>query len=195
MTIAFVLGNGQSRRSVDPVDLTPHGRIYGCNALYRSFAPDCLVATDRPIAEEIQNSGYSLKHTFYTRRPLPNFGAKVIPKKYFGNSSGPVATALAALDGHQRVYMLGFDMGPSSNGKFNNMYADTQFYKSSQDTATFTGNWIRQIQIICQDFPQVQFVRVIGDVTAPVPEIHGMPNMKAMSIANFENMLAKNQQF
>lgn len=195
MTIAFVLGNGQSRRIIDPVDLKKHGKIYGCNALYRTFAPDCLVATDRPIAQEIQNSGYSLKNTFYTRRPLTNLGAKVIPKKYFGNSSGPVAIALAALDGHKKIYMLGFDMGPSSSGKFNNMYADTEFYKSSKDTATFTGNWIRQIQIICKDFPQHEFVRVIGDVTAPVPEIHGMPNLKSMPIAAFVDRLTKNCDF
>jgi hypothetical protein len=195
MAIAFVLGNGQSRRTIDPVDLKKHGKVYGCNALYRTFAPDCLVATDRPIAQEIQNSGYSLKNTFYTRRPLTNLGAKVIPKKYFGNSSGPVAIALAALDGHKKIYMLGFDMGPSSSGKFNNMYADTDFYKSSKDTATFTGNWVRQIQIICRDFPQHEFVRVIGDVTAPVPEIHGMPNLKSMPIAAFVDRLTTNYDF
>ncbi len=195
MAIAFVLGNGQSRRTIDPVDLKKHGKVYGCNALYRTFAPDCLVATDLPIAQEIQNSGYSLKNTFYTRRPLTNLGAKVIPKKYFGNSSGPVAIALAALDGHKKIYMLGFDMGPSSSGKFNNMYADTDFYKSSKDTATFTGNWIRQIQIICRDFPQHEFVRVIGDVTAPVPEIHGMPNLKSMPIAAFVDRLTTNYDF
>lgn len=195
MAIAFVLGNGQSRRTIDPVDLKKHGKVYGCNALYRTFAPDCLVATDRPIAQEIQNSGYSLKNIFYTRRPLTNLGAKVIPKKYFGNSSGPVAIALAALDGHKKIYMLGFDMGPSSSGKFNNMYADTDFYKSSKDTATFTGNWIRQIQIICRDFPQHEFVRVIGDVTAPVPEIHGMPNLNSMPIAAFVDRLTTNYDF
>lgn len=195
MATAFVLGNGQSRRTIDPADLKKHGKVYGCNALYRTFAPDCLVATDRPIAEEIQNSGYSLAHTFYTRRPLTNLGAKVIPKKYFGNSSGPVAIALAALDGHKKIYMLGFDMGPSSSGKFNNMYADTPYYKSSKDTATFTGNWIRQIQIICRDFSQHEFVRVIGDVSAPVPEIHGMPNLKSMSIAAFVDRLTTSYDF
>lgn len=195
MTVAFVLGNGQSRRVVDPAELRSQGKVYGCNALYRSFAPDCLVATDRPIAQEIQNSGYSLKNLFYTRRPLPNLGAKVIPKKYFGNSSGPVATALAAIDAHDVIYMLGFDMGPSSSGGFNNMYADTEFYKSSRDTATFTGNWIRQIQIVCRDFPRQTFVRVLGDVSAPVPEIHSMPNMKSMTMAAFVNKLAQKQFF
>jgi hypothetical protein len=122
-------------------------------------------------------------------------GAKTLPKKYFGNSSGPAAIGLAALDGHRRIYLLGFDMGPSGSGKFNNMYADTEFYKSSRDTATFTGNWIRQIQIICRDFAQCEFVRVIGDVTAPVPEIHSMPNLKAMSMSAFVDRLTYSHNF
>ena len=40
--IAFVLGNGLSRKPIDPHLLKQHGRIYGCNALYRTFAPDYL---------------------------------------------------------------------------------------------------------------------------------------------------------
>ncbi len=195
MTVAFVLGNGQSRLAVNPEDLKPLGSIYGCNALYRSFEPDCLVATDRPIAQQIQNSGYALRNTFYTRRPLPNLGAKTIPKKYFGNSSGPVATALAALDGHDSIYMLGFDMGPTPSGRFNNVFADTEFYKRSSDTPTFTGNWIRQIQIVCRDFPTCQFVRVMGPTTAPVPEIHSLPNVKAMPMDLFVKKVELKQSF
>lgn len=185
MTIAFVLGNGQSRRDINPALLKELGTVYGCNALYRTFVPDCLVATDRPIAQRIQESGYSMSHRFYTRRPIPNMGANVIPKPYFGNSSGPVATALAAIDGHKRIYMLGFDMGPSSTNQFNNMYADTEFYKSSKDTPTYTGNWIRQIQTVCRDFPQTQFYRVIGDLSAPVPELTAMPNMNLIHMERF----------
>ena len=37
--IAFVLGNGVSRKSIDPHALKLHGKTYGCNALYRTFAP------------------------------------------------------------------------------------------------------------------------------------------------------------
>ena len=192
---AFVLGNGVSREPISVNQLLELGSVYGCNGLYRTHAITALVATDQPIAKLIQDSGYSKKHRFYTRRPLPNTGAVQIAKTYFGYSSGPIATSIAAADGHGKMYLLGFDMGPSSSGKFNNMYADTDFYKSSKDTATFTGNWIRQIQIICRDFPQHEFVRVIGDVTAPVPEIHGMPNLKSMPIAAFVDRLTTNYDF
>lgn len=185
MTIAFVLGNGQSRKDINPATLKEFGVVYGCNALYRSFVPDYLVATDQPIAQRIQESGYALKNQFYTRRPLPDMGAKVIPKKYFGNSSGPVATALAALNGHTRIYLVGFDMGPSASNKFNNMYADTEFYKSSKDNPTYTFNWIKQLQTICRDFPTTHFFRVMGDLSAPVPELTSMPNMNPVPMERF----------
>lgn len=189
MTIAFVLGNGQSRKDINPVLLKELGTVYGCNALYRTFAPDCLVATDKPIAQQIQESGYSRQHRFYTRRPIPGLGGNVIPKKYFGNSSGPVSTALAALDGHKRIYLIGFDMGPSATNKFNNIYADTEFYKSSKDSPTYTMNWIKQLQTICRDFPETNFFRVMGDLTAPVPELLSMPNMSSVPMEKFVRCL------
>jgi hypothetical protein len=109
MSIAFVCGNGVSRKDIDLSRLKSHGSIYGCNAMYREFEPDCLIATDRAISEQIQKSGYSKNHRFYTRRPLAGLGAFALPKKYYGNSSGPNALAVAALDGHDTMYLLGFD--------------------------------------------------------------------------------------
>jgi hypothetical protein len=93
MSAAFVLGNGVSRLLVDLNQLKTHGRIYGCNALYREFVPDVLISTDRAIAHTIQNSGYAEKHLMYTRKPLPGLGARSVPQSYFGFSSGPIAVA------------------------------------------------------------------------------------------------------
>jgi hypothetical protein len=47
-----------------------------------------------------------------------------------GFSSGPNAVGLACRDGYETIYMLGFDLG-TTNGEFNNVYADTEFYKKS----------------------------------------------------------------
>jgi len=44
MKRVFCLGNGESRKDVNLSALKPHGKIYGCNALYRDFTPDVLVA-------------------------------------------------------------------------------------------------------------------------------------------------------
>jgi len=181
---AFVLGNGVSRQEISVDLMISRGAVYGCNALYRTHQPLALVATDTKIAEEIQESGYALTNRFYTRRPLPGSGAQMIDQTYRGFSSGPVALSIAAQDGNQRMYLLGFDMGPV-NHRFNNIYADTPHYKPSVAEPTYTGNWIRQICQICQAFGDRQFIRVHGDTTAPIPEFANIRNLAQMAIADF----------
>jgi hypothetical protein len=194
MTQAFVLGNGISRKTVAPASLQPLGKIYGCNALYREFTPDVLVATDRPIATAIQESGYAQTNCFYTRRPVDGLGARRVPSLYFGYSSGPIATAIAALDGHQRIYLLGFDMGPTENQQFNNVYAGTEFYKMPTAMPTFTGNWVKQLIQIVQDFPQTEFVRIYGTTTAKIAQFSTVPNLKFMTLLEFLNQLSLQTQ-
>lgn len=185
MTTAFVLGNGVSRKEVDLNQLKKHGKIYGCNALHREFVPDVLVATDRPIATAIQESGYALKHPFYTRRPIENLGAHRVPKSYFGYSSGPIAVSLAAEHGAGTVYMLGFDMGPVGNNQFNNIYADTEFYKPSTALPTFTGNWVKQLCEIINHYKNTKFVRVHGSTTANIDQFNTVNNLTSIDLPSF----------
>ena len=189
MTRAFVLGNGVSRNQVDLSVLRTLGSVYGCNALYRDFEPDVLVSTDSPISQRIQQEGYSATHVHYTRKPLPDSGAIRIPQQYFGFSSGPVAVGLAALDRHRSIYLVGFDMGPTRTGKFNNMYADTEFYKKSHHPPTFSGNWVRQLLTIAKDFPKCDFFRVKGDTTAEITELQGAKNLAHMTMVEFQNRI------
>lgn len=195
MSIAFVLGNGTSRRGIPLDNLRQNGTVYGCNALYRDFAPDVLVATDKPIATAIQESGYPVKNKFYTRRPTPGLGGHPIPQPYFGFSSGPVATALAAIDGHTRIYMIGFDMGPSPSNQFNNVYADTEFYKRSDSQPTFTGNWTKQISQICKTFPTIEFLRVCGATTARLPDLDKINNLKHVTTEHLIDRINKLKDF
>ena len=182
---AFVLGNGVSRLEV-PIDtLKKLGDVYGCNALYRTHVPTALVATDQHIAREIQESGYSKHNRFYTRRPLPKLGAHAVPREYFGYSSGPIACAVAARDSHDPIFLIGFDMGPTDQGKFNNIYAGTQFYKPQNSEPTFTGNWVRQLQRILTDHTKQQFVRVMGSTTAQITELDAVKNLLSMPIHDF----------
>jgi hypothetical protein len=185
MTVAFVLGNGVSRAGLPLEQIQKLGKIYGCNALYREFTPDVLVACDRPIATQIQETGYSAQHTFYTRKPIAGLGALALPSQYYGFSSGPNAVGLAALANHARIYLLGFDMGPTSNNQFNNMYAGTEFYKAADSRPTFTGNWVKQLTTIAKDFPAVDFVRVCGATTAPLPELEKIANVRHEDLATF----------
>jgi len=185
MTLAFVLGNGLSRQNLDLTKLAQLAPVYGCNALFREFEPAVLVSTDALISRAIQESGYSRTHVHYTRKPLPDLGAQRIPQQYYGFSSGPVAAGIAALDQHRKIYLVGFDMGPSPVGCFNNVYSDTEFYKKSSATPTFTGNWARQIVTIARDFPRAEFVRILGTTTASIPELSNIPNLLHMPMADF----------
>ena len=58
MTKVFCIGNGESRKNFNLDQLKPHGKIYGCNALYREYKPDVLVSVDHGIMHEIYQSGY-----------------------------------------------------------------------------------------------------------------------------------------
>ena len=185
MTTAFVLGNGLSRQVIDLNCLRSYGKVYGCNALYRDFTPDVLIATDRPISAQIQESGYPLKNKFYTRKPIDGLGALKVPKEYYGFSSGPIATGIAAIDQHRLIYMIGFDMGPTLDKKFNNVYASTEFYRTADVTPVFTGNWIKQILTITKDFPTTQFVRVQGKTTAAVSEFDTVKNLTHLPLSTF----------
>ena len=189
MSAAFALGNGISRLAVDLTMLQQRGTIYGCNALYREFTPDVLISTDRGIAHAIQHTGYAKEHVMYTRKPLPGLGARSVPQNYFGFSSGPIAVGMAAMDKHLAVYLIGFDMGPTTGNRFNNVYADTEFYKKSSSNPTFTGNWVRQIVTVTRDFPNTSFHRVVGDTTADIAELTGIKNMRHMPMADFLNRI------
>lgn len=189
MAAAFVLGNGISRQQIDLELLKTLGRVYGCNAIYREFIPDVLISTDLPISTRIQQEGYSEKTRHYTRKPLPDTGAFKIAQQYFGYSSGPSAVGQAALDGATVIYLVGFDMGPTRTGRFNNIYADTEFYKKSSANPTFAGNWTRQIKQIAKDFPKTSFFRIVGDTTAELSDLKAVPNLLHMPIADFQNRI------
>tara|TARA_Y100000004_G_scaffold38347_1_gene41155 strand:+ start:3883 stop:4725 length:843 start_codon:yes stop_codon:yes gene_type:complete len=67
MKRVFCIGNGESRRNVNLEVLRKFGKIYGCNAMYRDFTPDVLVAVDQGIIHEIYQSGYAYAHECYFR--------------------------------------------------------------------------------------------------------------------------------
>lgn len=67
MIKVFCIGNGESRKNFNLDLLKPHGKIYGCNALYREYTPDVLVSVDHGIMHEIYQSGYCYKNETWFR--------------------------------------------------------------------------------------------------------------------------------
>ena len=189
--IAFVLGNGTSRKSILVENLAKYGKIYGCNALYRSFSPDYLVAVDVKMILEINKAGYQHKHEVWTN---PNKTFNLIKNLNFFNpskgwSSGPTALWLASKHRYKKVYILGFDYKGVDNGKkFNNMYADTNNYKKSTDGATFFGNWLRQTRSVIQTTPQIEYIRVIQSDNYNPDELNTFDNYSTIFIEDFKKI-------
>jgi len=187
--IAFVLGNGRSRLPIALEPLRKLGSTYGCNALYREFAPDALVAVDVKMVNEIISAGYNKEHEVWSN---PNKG--IVSKDHLnlfnphkGWSSGPTALWLACSRGHKDVYILGFDY-QGVGGKLNNVYADTFNYKKSSDVATFYGNWLNQTERVVQEFRSTRFHRVIEKGNIVPDKLGAMPNVGHMSVEEFQGI-------
>ena len=181
--IAFVLGNGRSRLNADLNVLKNYGTIYGCNALYREFEPDHLIAVDVKMINEIIASGYHKTHSVWTN---PNKGVSTKSNVNFfsphkGWSSGPTALWFAAQQNYKKIYILGFDY-QGLGGKFNNVYADTFNYKKSTDAATFHGNWLSQTDKVVKEFKHIKFYRVVEDSNAFIPDLLSTNNQNLQHI-------------
>jgi hypothetical protein len=192
--IAFVLGNGTSRKPINPEHLKAHGTVYGCNALYRSFSPDYLVAVDTKMIVEITDAGYHLNNQVWTN---PNKLSKRIEKLNLFNpnkgwSSGPTALHLASTNMHKTIYILGFDyigLG-EQNEKVNNIYAGTDNYKREQDRATYYGNWTRQTSLCIQTHPKTKYIRIIKDNNSFIPEqLQNLTNLSHITLEDFTKNL------
>lgn len=189
--VAFVIGNGNSRANINLEDLKSHGTIYGCNAMYREFEPDYLVAVDTKMIIEINKSGYQKNHEVWTN---PNKAYnKFSGFNYFspskGWSSGPTALHLASEHKNNEIYILGFDyVGLENNTKVNNLYAGTFNYKKPHDGATYHGNWLKQTCITCQKFAKKRYIRVLGEPNYIPKEFTDLPNLEHISIEEFKKI-------
>jgi hypothetical protein len=179
---AFVIGNGNSRRSIELSQLKEKGIVYGCNALYREFEPDYLIAVDTKMILEINKAGYQHSHEVWTN---PNKAyTKFTGFKYFnpskGWSSGPPNTD---------IYVLGFDY-QGIDDKVNNVYAGTLNYKKTHERATYHGNWLKQTIINCQKFPKKRYIRVVGSNPFIPNEFAKLSNLEHIDVEEFKKIFA-----
>lgn len=158
---SFVFGNGQTRLNIDFDEVRPYGPIYACNAVYREYRPDHLIAVDRKMLDEICKSDYHLKNPVWTYNLTYKHSYKQLNffEDPLGWSSGPSALYLANLHKPNEIYFFGFDF-EGLNGKLNNIFANTENYKRSTDPATYHLNWLKQTESIIQKNPSTKFYRV-----------------------------------
>jgi hypothetical protein len=184
--IAFVLGNGISRNKLKLENLQKYSTVYGCNAIYREYDPDYLIAVDVKMVNEIVAAEYHKHHQVWTN---PNKGVSTKSHLHFftphkGWSSGPTALWFASQHGHRDIYIFGFDF-QGINGKFNNVYADTFNYKRSTDAATYFGNWLNQSSNVIRDNRTINYYRVIETGNHIPDRLNGLPNLQHITYENF----------
>lgn len=171
---AFIIGNGKSRKGFDLEQLRKHGTIFGCNALYRDFHPDYLVAIDDKIISEIRS-----QFSFPLERFIePNFYEKFEPVALHPNGGGRVPRSNAGMNamleairrGHDQLIMLGFDFIVSSKDiGTSNMYDGTYAYEadtrcSFEDNA----NRMRFLNWFIDQNKEVKFIFTIPDIQGDI---------------------------
>ena len=191
---AFVLGNGISRLLVDHNCLKTYGTVYGCNALYREFSPDHLIAVDAKMVDEIVATGYHFDQKVWTydNRGITNKQGLSFITPHRGWSSGPTALWLACRHGFNNIFMLGFDYH-GVNGLVNNVYANTYNYKSSKEPATYHGNWLKQTVKVMQENPATNFFRVVETVTFVPESFSKLNNLQQITVSEFKNFFKMSQ--
>tara|TARA_B100000900_G_C20346237_1_gene620340 strand:- start:140 stop:766 length:627 start_codon:yes stop_codon:yes gene_type:complete len=190
-SIAFVLGNGESRKGIEINDLREKGSVFACNGVYRTHRPDWLVAVDPKMMLEIAETDYVVHNKVYSNynqqyeKHQKLLDHVTWSQPSLGWSSGPTALRLACEKEYKEIYILGFDYQGHSEGKnknrfrFNNLFKDSRNYKKSNDEATFYGNWMNQTKRCLEDYKDVKFHRVIptgwfkpNDIDRPDNMIH-----------------------
>lgn len=184
---AIVIGNGTDRAGFDLAHLKKKKlQTYGCNALYRDFAPDFLVAVGSGIVDEIQQSGYCDTHVVLANTTeILKYPGKfhLIPQDPNWNA-GALAAYLACFDGHAQIYLVGFD-GNDTPMFNNNVYAGTNGY----DDIRFDQKdlfWSLAMVQVFKTYPLVDFVLVNSSGKGYMPDVwKPITNLRRISFRNF----------
>jgi hypothetical protein len=187
--LAVVIGNGITRlgfdlklicdyrittsfgeRSAWLPQITPKRfNTYGCNAIYRDFKPDFVIATGDEIITEISASDYCNNSVVYAKKQeIVSYPGKfhVVPQDPQWNS-GAIAAYLAAFDGNKTVYMMGFD-GIDGNSSYN-VFAGTPGY-ANLDANLSEALWVRSLAMVMSTYNSTEFVRVAPTSSFRIPE-------------------------
>jgi len=143
---------------------------YGCNALYRDYKVDFLIAAGDEFIKEIAVNEYSANNIVYASKfHLTKYPGvfKYIPQDPNWNA-GAVAAYMAAFDGHKKVYMLGFD-GIDNPTDIYNVYAGTPSYPAKTD-GILEDFWVLSLENLMKTYSDTEFIRVAPARTFRSPE-------------------------
>lgn len=195
----FIIGNGKSREGFDLTKLSTHGKVFGCNALYRDFKPeynlpDYLIAIDDKMIAEIVESDFP-KDRFIEPREVEKFEDPRWNRfTQFRSNAGMNAMMEAHKMGFREMFCLGMDFIIDGDLTTSNMYAGTNAY--GPETATSHGDSKRRCQYFnwfCRNYYDAKFRMVLPDTkegqTIRINPVSA-PNCTGMFYAQLEEMIA-----
>ena len=143
---AFIIGNGASRDGFDLEQLRPYGEIYGCNALYRDFEPDWLVAIDQAITEEIQESDFPKEKFIHPIMEEQFEHPEFNPFTRLRSNAGMNAMIEALKRGKRELICLGFDFIINDSISTSNVYDGSNAY--GPETRTSVADNVRRVKYL-----------------------------------------------
>ena len=203
MSHALVIGNGESRRSVNLDSLRSKYTLIGCNAVHRDITVDHLVCCDRRMADEAVKNPKVKQTVVYVRPSWFHYFRKILKNKniqevpqlpYSGEmkqdqpdhwGSGGYAVLLAASLGFEHVDVLGFDLYPV-NQKVNNLYKGTPNYAGVDAQSVDYSYWVYQLSQIFFYYPNTKF-RIINHINWQMPGSWQQSNVSFMTIDNLSS--------
>lgn len=202
MDTVVVIGNGESRSSINFKDFKGQVPLIGCNAIHRELIVDHLVCCDQRMVRETVSRKKSRKIPFiYTREryyrdfnkleqnkrvqllpALPYQGPlKQDQAEHWG--SGPYAVLLAAISGYKNICMFGFDLYGNDH-LINNVYKGTQNYLAATADRVDPSYWVYQIRKVFQYYPDTKF-KIYNKEFWKCPEEWMLPNTEVLNIKTF----------
>lgn len=191
---AVVIGNSPTRLEFDLQNLKKFSGLlgadtlqsYGCNALYRDFTPDFLVAVGNEITKELSSSEYIKNNIVYTSAiHLLEYPNKfyLIPYNPYADA-GTTAAYIACFDGHKKIYLLGFDEQDSPGQNFN-VYSGTNGYDPTEADVG-SDKWVLNRLELFTLYNDVDFVWVTPYGRSTMPESHRYcTNLRQISLRDF----------
>jgi hypothetical protein len=177
MLQTLLVGNGESRLKIKK--FPAHDQIIVCNAAYKHFKTDNVVAVDkRMINEALSNSSATVwSRPDCVREYFNNNRVKVLPTipvphdermfKSYNWGSGTSALVLGAkLFGDLSI--IGFDFY-SHNQYVNNVYKGIKNYSDPTASAIDPEFWIEQTALVLDSFPNIKFTFYVSK-ELPFPE-------------------------
>lgn len=113
----FLIGNGKSRAHFDLERLRPIGTIIGCNAIYRNFKPDILIAIDSKMINELRKANYVNENGMIItphNRSIAAPNSHIYKSARFNTSGAFAMRLISNVMKPERCYMLGMDAYPGN---------------------------------------------------------------------------------